>query len=78
MNTEPGKTMASPALVIMDCLWPHVVAHDCVIGNNVIMANNATLGGHVHIGDFAVGRLVRGSSIYSYWRARRDWRHVRR
>lgn len=30
------------------------VAHDCVIGNNVIMANNATLGGHVHIGDFAV------------------------
>lgn len=30
------------------------VAHDCVIGNNVIMANNATLGGHVHVGDFAV------------------------
>ncbi len=30
------------------------VAHDCVIGNNVIMANNATLGGHVHIGDFAI------------------------
>ena len=30
------------------------IAHDCVIGNNVIMANNATLGGHVHVGDFAV------------------------
>lgn len=30
------------------------VAHDCVIGNNVIMANNATLGGHVHVGDYAV------------------------
>lgn len=27
------------------------VAHDCVIGNRVIMANNATLGGHVHVGD---------------------------
>ncbi len=27
------------------------VAHDCVIGNNVIMANNATLGGHVVVGD---------------------------
>lgn len=27
------------------------VAHDCIIGNNVIMANNATLGGHVHVGD---------------------------
>ena len=30
------------------------VAHDCVIGNNVIMANNATLGGHVMVGDHAV------------------------
>jgi UDP-N-acetylglucosamine acyltransferase len=30
------------------------VAHDCRIGNNVIMANNASLGGHVVIGDFAV------------------------
>jgi len=30
------------------------VAHDCVVGNNVIMANNATLAGHVHVGDFAV------------------------
>ena len=30
------------------------VAHDCRVGNNVIMANNATLGGHVHIGDHAV------------------------
>jgi UDP-N-acetylglucosamine acyltransferase len=30
------------------------VAHDCVIGDGVIMANNATLAGHVKIGDFAV------------------------
>jgi UDP-N-acetylglucosamine acyltransferase len=30
------------------------IAHDCVIGNHVIMANNATLAGHVSIGDFAV------------------------
>jgi UDP-N-acetylglucosamine acyltransferase len=30
------------------------VAHDCVIGNEVIMANNATLAGHVAIGDCAV------------------------
>ncbi len=30
------------------------VAHDCVIGNGVIMANNATLAGHVVVGDFAV------------------------
>lgn len=30
------------------------VAHDCHVGNQVVMANNATLGGHVHVGDFAV------------------------
>ncbi len=30
------------------------VAHDCVIGDNVIMANGASLGGHVHIGDWAI------------------------
>lgn len=30
------------------------VAHDCVVGNHVIMANNATLAGHVSVGDFAV------------------------
>ncbi len=30
------------------------VAHDCLIGDNVILVNNATLGGHVAIGDFAI------------------------
>ena len=30
------------------------VGHDCLVGNDVIMANNATLGGHVEVGDFAV------------------------
>ncbi|MDH5411523.1 MAG: acyl-ACP--UDP-N-acetylglucosamine O-acyltransferase [Alphaproteobacteria bacterium] len=30
------------------------VAHDCQVGNHVIMANNATLAGHVTVGDFAV------------------------
>lgn len=28
------------------------VAHDCHIGNNTILANNATLGGHVHLDDW--------------------------
>jgi UDP-N-acetylglucosamine acyltransferase len=28
------------------------VAHDCVVGDRVTFANNATLGGHVVIGDF--------------------------
>lgn len=30
------------------------IAHDCKIGNSVIMANLATLAGHVHVEDFAV------------------------
>lgn len=30
------------------------VAHDCRIGNNTIFANNVTLAGHVHIGDWAI------------------------
>ncbi len=30
------------------------VAHDCVIGNNAILANATTLAGHVHVGDFAI------------------------
>lgn len=35
------------------------VAHDCRIGNKVVLANNATLAGHVTIGDHAViGGLV--------------------
>jgi UDP-N-acetylglucosamine acyltransferase len=29
------------------------VAHDCRVGDGVIMANNATLGGHVEVQDFA-------------------------
>jgi UDP-N-acetylglucosamine acyltransferase len=28
------------------------VAHDCVVGDRVTFANNATLGGHVQVGDF--------------------------
>ena len=29
------------------------VAHDCVVGDNTVFANGATLGGHVHVGDYA-------------------------
>lgn len=30
------------------------VAHDCVIGDHVIMANGASIAGHVHLGDHAI------------------------
>jgi UDP-N-acetylglucosamine acyltransferase len=30
------------------------VAHDCVVGDHTIFANNATLAGHVQVGDWAI------------------------
>ena len=30
------------------------IAHDCVLGDNIIMANNASLAGHVTVGDHAI------------------------
>ncbi|MEI8029781.1 MAG: acyl-ACP--UDP-N-acetylglucosamine O-acyltransferase [Comamonadaceae bacterium] len=30
------------------------LAHDCVVGNNTIFANNSSLAGHVHVGDWAI------------------------
>jgi len=52
-GTEGGGMLTK---VGSDCLFMMAshVAHDCVIGDNVILVNNATLGGHVTIGDFAI------------------------
>jgi UDP-N-acetylglucosamine acyltransferase len=34
---------------------PYVhIAHDCVVGNHVILSNNASIAGHVHVGDWAI------------------------
>jgi UDP-N-acetylglucosamine acyltransferase len=30
------------------------IAHDCVVGNNIILANNVALAGHSHVGDWAI------------------------
>ncbi|GAA6173063.1 acyl-ACP--UDP-N-acetylglucosamine O-acyltransferase [Colwellia sp. KU-HH00111] len=30
------------------------VAHDCMVGNHCIMANNASIAGHVHVGDHVI------------------------
>ncbi|WP_019141066.1 acyl-ACP--UDP-N-acetylglucosamine O-acyltransferase [Noviherbaspirillum massiliense] len=30
------------------------LAHDCRVGNHTIFSNNATLAGHVHVGDWAI------------------------
>ena len=42
------------------------IAHDCMVGSQTIFANNATLAGHVEVGDFAtVGAL---SAIHQFTR----------
>jgi UDP-N-acetylglucosamine acyltransferase len=30
------------------------IAHDCILGDHVVMANSSTLGGHVEVHDYAV------------------------
>ncbi|MEA1676497.1 acyl-ACP--UDP-N-acetylglucosamine O-acyltransferase [Nitrospirillum sp. BR 11163] len=40
------------------------VAHDCIVGDNVILANNATLGGHVEVGNNAI---LGGLSAVHQW-----------
>ncbi len=46
-----GKTIVGDNNWIM--AYVHI-AHDCIIGNNTIFANNATLAGHVSVDDFAI------------------------
>ena len=57
VTINPGTAGGSMATRIgNDCLLmvgAHA-AHDCDIGDFVIMANNATLGGHVEVGDYAI------------------------
>ena len=46
-----GKTKIGSDCLLMASVH---VAHDCVVGNNVIMSNLTTLGGHVNIDDWVI------------------------
>jgi UDP-N-acetylglucosamine acyltransferase len=48
---DAGKTIIGDDNWIM--AYVHI-AHDCVVGNNVVFANNATLAGHVTVGNWAI------------------------
>ena len=50
-TTATGETVLGDDILLM--AYVHI-AHDCVIGNNVIMTNNTTLAGHVTIGDWVI------------------------
>ena len=57
-GTEGGGALSKVGNDGLFMMGSHV-AHDCIVGDNVILANNATLGGHVIVGDFAIlGGLV--------------------
>jgi len=46
-----GKTVIGNNNWIMACVH---IAHDCMLGDNIIMANNASLAGHVTVGNWAI------------------------
>jgi len=52
-----GTAQDSGETVLGDDNWLMAyvhIAHDCHVGSNVIMANNATLAGHVCVGDWVI------------------------
>ena len=58
-----GETTIGDRNVFM--AYSHV-AHDCRIGNDTIFGNNATLGGHVFVDDFAT--ISAGSGVHQFCR----------
>ncbi len=55
------KTVIGDGCMLM--AYAHI-AHDCIVGKGVIMANCATLGGHVEVGDYA---FIGGLSAVHQW-----------
>jgi UDP-N-acetylglucosamine acyltransferase len=56
VTVHRGTTDKNTTKVGSNCLimaYAHV-AHDCIVGNNVILANSVQLAGHVTIDDFAI------------------------
>ncbi len=47
---EDGVTLIGHRNFLMACCH---VAHDCKLGDHIIMANGSLLGGHVHVDDYA-------------------------
>jgi UDP-N-acetylglucosamine acyltransferase len=54
---DGGATVVGDDCFLMACSH---VAHDCVLGNKVILVNSALLAGHVHVDD---GVIISGNSV---------------
>ncbi len=62
-GTEGGGMLTKVGDRCLIMVGAHV-AHDCIVGNNVILVNNCTLGGHVQIADNAI---LGGLSAVHQW-----------
>lgn len=60
-GTGEGVTTVGDDCFLMN--YTHI-AHDCTVGKGVIMANAATLGGHVTVGDYSV---MAGICVVHQW-----------
>lgn len=61
-----GTSASNKTVIGKNCLlmaYSHV-AHDCRLGDNVILANSANLGGHVVLGDWAIVGGITGIHQY--------------
>lgn len=63
MPDSGGKTIVGNNSLFL--AYSHV-AHDCVVGDNVILSNNVMLGGHVHVGDRVI--LGGGAAVHQFCR----------
>ncbi len=52
-GTQSGGGLTKVGSHCLFMIGSHV-AHDCVLGDHLILANNATMAGHVSIGDYAI------------------------
>lgn len=58
---EEGRTVVGNHNFLMACSH---VAHDCKLGDHIVMANGALLGGHVHVQDHA---SLSGAVAVHHW-----------
>ncbi len=69
VTIHPGTPHGTMKTVVGDRCFFLVnthVAHDCRVGNNVVMTNNAMIAGHCKVGDFAI--LGGGVGVHQYVR----------
>jgi len=68
VTINKGTAAKSETLVGKNCLimaYAHV-AHDCILGNNIILANGVQLAGEVEVDDFAI--LGGGTLVHQFTR----------